>query len=384
MRTRNVGLILLGALAMLGVTSCAGTPGPGLALHQGEQFAPTPRLDLAWRAHLVSWQYFDWQPLEFSQPTVAPGGQEVVVGTSSGHVVGASTETGEVVWTVDTGARVDARPVFWEDLILVGNDGGVLHGLTRHGDRRWTYQTRAEIDGPVAVSEGRAFVMDGADVLHAVDARTGKLLWNYTRTLPDYFTVGSPSEVTVADDVVYAGFADGTFAAIFIEDGSLLWGRDLSNGQRDFVDVDTRPLLHDGKVIAASFSGGIFALDTATEGEPVWHREIKGASSILRVEDTLYTTTASRFVMALDARTGQTKWRYRHTENTPTAPTIMGDYLMYGGSDIGLYVVDRMSGRPLVGFDNRTGFSASPAADGQRMYALSNRGYLYGFDLALP
>jgi outer membrane protein assembly factor BamB len=333
---------------------------------------------------LVSWQYFDWSPLEFSQPTVSPSGDEVVVGTSDGHIVGVSTQSGKIAWSAQADGRVDARPVFWEDLILVGDDGGVLHGLSQHGDSRWSYRTRAEIDGTVTVSEGRAFVMDGADVLHALDARTGKGLWTYSRALPDYFTMGGGSQVTVDGDAVYAGFADGTIAALFIEDGSVLWVRDLTHGEKDFVDVDVRPLVYDQKVYVASFSGGIYALDTQAEGALVWHRDTKGASSLLRVGDTLYTTTASRYVIALDAQSGRTKWRFRHAENTPTAAVIDGDYLLYGGSDVGLFVVDRASGRPLLVFDNRTGFSASPTVDGHRVYAMSNRGYLYGFDIVVP
>ncbi len=378
--------LLCGALG-LSATACKslpGTEGARLASTMGTQVAPTPRLALAWRSHVVSWQYWDWQPLEFSQPSVSPDGQELAVGTSTGQVVGIATRDGRVRWSVDTGARVDAKPVYWEDMILVGNDAGVLHGLSAHGDIRWTYQTRAEIDGTVAVSDGRAFVMDGADILHALDARTGKRLWSYTRALPDYFTVGGSSEISVHGDTVFAGFADGTFVALFIEDGSLQWGRDLTGGARDFVDVDAKAIVYDGMVYAASFAGGLYAMDLASDGEPVWRREFSGVTSLQRVGDTLYTSTASRYVIALDAKTGATRWRFRHVENTPTELVVAGDYLVYGGSNVGLFVVDRASGRPLLGFDNRGGFSAPPSHAAGRTYAFSNRGYLYGFDLVVP
>ena len=269
-------------------------------------------------------------------------------------------------------------------MILVGNDDGVLHGLSSHGDVRWTYAARSEIDGTVVVSEGRAFVMDGADVLHALDARTGKKLWTYTRQLPDYFTVGGASEVTVHADSVLAGFADGTFVALFIEDGSLQWARDLTAGARDFVDVDSKPIVYRGKAYVASFAGGLYALDLAREGEPVWRREYTGVTSVRRVGDTLYASTANRYVLALDAETGATRWRFRHVENTPTELIVAGDYLVYGGSDVGLFVADRASGRPLAGFDNRGGFGAPPAYADGRVFAISNRGYLYGFDLVAP
>jgi outer membrane protein assembly factor BamB len=384
---RGLGCVLAcGALAA-SATSCkstAGTEGAGLANTMGSQGAATPRLALAWRSQVVSWQYWDWQPLEFSQPTVSPDGSELVVGTSRGHVVGLSTLDGRALWSFDSGARVDAKPVFWEDMILVGNDAGVLHGLSAHGDVKWTYQTRAEIDGTVTVAEGRAFVMDGSDILHALDARTGKKLWSYTRTLPDYFTVGGASEISVHEDTVFAGFADGTFVALFIEDGSLQWGRDLTGGARDFVDVDSKAIVFDGMVYAASFAGGLYAMSIDGEGEPVWKRDFGGVTSLQRVGDTLYTSTASRYVLALDAKTGATRWRFRHVENTPTELVVAGDYIVYGGSNVGLFVLDRASGRPLLAFDNRGGFSAPPSFAAGRFYAFSNRGYLYGFDLVVP
>ncbi len=343
--------------------------------------APTPRLEVVWRNALVPYEPFVWKPLQFSQPQVSPEGDLLVVGTSRGDVVAVDTFDGQVAWTAHTGARVDAQPVFAGDLVLVGNDDGAMVALGRKdGAERWRHDTRAEIDGGVTVAEGRALFMNSADEVYALDAATGKYLWSYGRQMPDYFTLSNASQPQVRDGVVVAGFADGFMVALQLESGDEIWESDLRNGQTNFTDVDGKPALVGDWVYGASHAGGLFGLDAAT-GQKRWRVEVTGSSTVLVVGDTLYATTAGRYVMAVDRLTGQILWQFRHRENTPTTPTILAQYLFYGGSDAGLYVVDRLSGYPLVHFDPDVGFNSSMVFHGSHAFAFSNGGTLYGFEV---
>jgi outer membrane protein assembly factor BamB len=87
-------------------------------------------------------------------------------------------------------------------------------------------------------------------------------------------------------------------------------------------------------------------------------------------------------VVCLAKADGEPVWKIRHLDSTPTKPTLVGNYLMYGSTDFGMYVVDRTSGYPLLRFDPKGGFNAPITWAGGMALMFSNRGYLYGFHVA--
>lgn len=356
-------------------------------INDGASRVPDPHLEMRWRQRIVGYEPLARQNLQYSQPAVLPDHSAVVVGTSDGRIMAVNTVTGQRLWATDVGARVDSSPTFFVDdfngavTILMGTDGGAFLALNADdGAELWRYETRSEIDGGAVVAEGRVFFQTSTDELYALDVLTGKYLWSYGRELPDYFTLGSSTTPIVHDGLVISGYADGFLVALYLDTGEEVWELDLRNGQRDFVDVDGQAVVVGQWLYAASHAGGLYALNL-TDGAVRWRAEITGASTPLIVGDTLYTTTAGRYVMALNRQDGRVLWRYRHDENTPSALTRLNNYLSYGGSESGFYLVDRTSGLPLVQFDPGVGFNSPVTFDGAYLYAMSNGGTLYAFEV---
>ena len=66
------------------------------------------------------------------------------------------------------------------------------------------------------------------------------------------------SRPVVGDGQVYMGFADGHLVALDLEKGVALWDKQLStSGGTQFLDVDTTPVLADGKLFVASYKDGV-------------------------------------------------------------------------------------------------------------------------------
>lgn len=339
--------------------------------------SPAPHLELVWRSELVDQGFWGWEPLEFSQPVVVD--DTVLVGTSSGDLVAVSLSTGRGLWKARTGARIDATATVTEHgLVVVGNDLGVMSAIEPGGNIVWTFDTSGEIDGRATVAGATVFFQNSEEILYAVDLETGAERWEYQRDVPDYFTLKGAPQPQVHEGIVYAGFADGFLVALDAATGSVVWGRDLGGGDTKFTDVDSLPVYDGGLIYVASYSGGVYALD-AHDGSVVWRNELSGASETLIDGDHLYVTTASRRVACLDKASGRLIWKVRHLESTPTKPILFGDYLMYGGSEFGMYIVDRHNGYPLLHFDPRGGFSAPITQTGDTALMWSNRGYLYRF-----
>jgi hypothetical protein len=66
----------------------------------------------------------------------------------------------------------------------------------------------------------------------------------------------------------------------------------------------------------------------------------------------------------------------------PATPVIWNELLLYSLARDGMFIADRRTGEILEYFDPGEGISSSPTvtADG-RLFAMSNRGNLYAFDL---
>jgi outer membrane protein assembly factor BamB len=210
--------------------------------------------------------------------------------------------------------------------------------------------------GPVTVVGSTVIAGNptGKGGLFAVDAVTGKARWAYRAVLPTG-TASVSTAPAVAGSLVIAPFwapHPGAVIAISITTGKEVWrGPDPEQGAGVAVDGDLAYILTKG--------GFLFALETAT-GRERWKTGFGTnlapcASQPLLKDGVIYLTgigkavpgdaakPAGYYLFALDAKTGQERWRYRAEApyvhpgvclNQPvlTADTIFatGDNYLYG------------------------------------------------------
>ena len=125
-------------------------------------------------------------------------------------------------------------------------------------------------------------------------------------------------------------------------DGELLWETDAPEGRAEYVHNKNSPasatVTTDGEQVYASFgSRGMLAVDF--DGRMVWHRDLgridnyhgaAGSPLLYRNTVIIYQDqNGGAFVIALDTRTGETRWRTSRTASvgwgTPIAVTV-GDH----------------------------------------------------------
>jgi outer membrane protein assembly factor BamB len=197
--------------------------------------------------------------------------------------------------------------------------------------------------------------------LFAVDTASGTLKWRFS---PARISGSVSTPPAVAGGLVLAPFGaanPGAVVAVSLASGKEVWrGPDPA--------AAAAVVTHDGLAYVLAKDGLLHALDAAT-GRPVWQLAFarKSTSCIswpVQRDGVLYLTAtldplpgdpasrASSHLFAVDARTGQERWRY------PTAPTreapagvclnqplLSGD-TVYGIGDNSLHAVDRASGQP--------------------------------------
>ncbi|MEU5623009.1 MULTISPECIES: serine/threonine-protein kinase [Streptomyces] len=209
-------------------------------------------------------------------------------------------------------------------------------------------------DGKV-VGEGK----DG--LLHAVDAESGDPVWTY-----DDPSVSSLE--SVGDGVVVATSGEkGTVQGIDLDGGKQVWSvpAEAHTAPGTTFHLYLRVVVADGTVYVNAMydlpegserSGryAVSALDVAT-GRLKWTRPVEyGLSHALAVEDgVLYGgmwEEGGTFFYALDAETGEERWRYRASEEIgggATAIKVSGDTVYFGAERGVLHAVDARRGTRL-------------------------------------
>ncbi len=371
------------AILFAGVPACAAVSGNVDALSAVDPGEPgLPVLSLLWKFHLSD-HGRERKPQEFASPAVGSGvGGDLFlyVGSSRGMFYALSGRHSEVLWKKELGSS-SSRPVVYLGRIYVGTDDGEIVCLdTFDGEERWRYTSRGPVlESPVLADE-MVFFSNEADQVYALDQETGKFLWQYHGETPEEYTIRGHAGVAVDDGLVFTGFSNGTVVGLRTTTGSVAWMTSLKGGAERFVDVDGTPVVHGDTVFVTSSSGGLFALDKTT-GLVRWRVPMKNAGPVIVDDDMLYVAAAEQGIYAIDL-SGNIIWRQgTRGGGEPATPIVSGDYLIYTLSDDGVFIADKRTGELFQYFDPGEGVSSEPTLWRDRLYVLSNRGYLYALNL---
>jgi quinohemoprotein ethanol dehydrogenase len=133
-------------------------------------------------------------------------------------------------------------------------------------------------EGEPIVVDGVMFIPTGNDDIFALDATTGRKMWEWNGDIPqtnDLICCGWDNRgVAAGDGMVFTGLLDGSFAALDQKTGKLMWKSQLED-YHDGFSITGAPRYYDGLVFTG-MSGGengvrgrLYALDAKT-GKEVW------------------------------------------------------------------------------------------------------------------
>lgn len=217
----------------------------------------------------------------------------------------------------------------------------------------------------------------------------------------------------IAEGVVFAIDAEGRVSAHALDDGDEIWATRLRGTEREARANTLIPFMGRGDAVLTfggaiswdagriyAHSGGKFmvALDAST-GEEVWRQTaltpFHSAPTI--ADGRVYVSTDDNELFALDARDGQVLWTYRSISETARlitapSPAVLGETVIAPFTS-GEIVALRAQNGEILWSDSltRTGgltplssindIAASPVILGDRVYALSHSGIMAAFDL---
>jgi len=291
-----------------------------------------------------------------------------------GGVSAVDAVTGKIVW--QTGTMEDAKP------IRDRGDGQMLWGPA--GAPIWNSPSIDLKRNRLYVGTGEANsapAHPNTDALMSFDLTTGKILWSHQATADDVFNVGcgpngggkncttntvfrdvdfGASTILTTQpggkDILLAGQKSGTVWALNPDDGKVVWRTDIGTGGPNGgihwgIAVDDThvyaPISYPGRsipaqTVPADLKPGLYAVNLK-DGSIDWKMEVKPDC----------TPERKKFVPRCDALFGLSG-----------APTVIGEYVVTGGLDGRVYVVERKTGKLAAQWDTARTFESINGIEG--------------------
>ena len=260
---------------------------------------------------------------------------------------------------------------------------------------KWKFPTGDRVvSSPVWQANIIYFGGDDGNV-YAVEAETGKQIWKHATGGP------VPCTPAVSEETVYVTSYDGKLHALNAKTGGTRW-KFATAGERRFeakgihgllpkdqtmadqFDVFlSSPVVALGNVYFGSGDGNVYAVDART-GELRWKFKTNDVvhSSPAFADDTLYFGSWDSYFYAVDAKTGKEKWRFHGGEDNlihnqvgfQSSPAVVNGIVYTGCRDSNLYALDAATGKEKWKFNNELSWViASPAvAQGKVFFATSD------------
>ena len=198
----------------------------------------------------------------------------------------------------------------------------------------WNRPIGSGFAGP-AIVDGRVILFhrkDDQEIVEALALADGKTLW--TQKFPARYEATISSDdgprcvPLVHDNRVYVLGAAGLAAALQLDDGKVVWQRELARDYRlrpSYFGVGSTPILEDGKLLinlGAEPAAGIVALDSKS-GKTAWTVTDEQASYSSPVAATIDSVRHIFFItryqfLSLDPANGQVRFRFPFGQRGPT------------------------------------------------------------------
>lgn len=256
------------------------------------------------------------------------------MGSCSGTYFALDRSTGEARWTYDTRrdgdpAQFHGNPLVTEDLVVTGSDGqgaGYVYAFDRKtGELRWKTPVGGQ-DTDLVRSGGLAIGGTTPGDLVALDLASGRVAWRFAPAERPYARWHSRSPVLSDGRVFFAG-PDGKVRALEAASGKVLWERDLGSNV-------TAALLAAGTgLYAGAADRRLYRLDLAT-GAVTARIELEAAPyySLTAAGDSILALLGESTLAAFDAELKGMRWkRTAAAEWTTPRPLVAGDTVLVGG-----------------------------------------------------
>ena len=239
--------------------------------------------------------------------------------------------------------------------VVVGTRDGVLRSVTIDGKVRWSVVTPAPFYAGALIRDGVVYSPGGDGVLRAIKADTGAVLWTYDCG-EELVTVP-----VLAEGKVLVASQSATLYAVEAADGKWVWQYRRTPPVGFILRGASTPVVRDGMVYLGFSDGHAAALDAKT-GAAAWDRVLSTGTQFIDVSSTPGFDSTGNLIVAsykdglfsLDPKTGDTVWQ--STASGLAYVLVRGSVIFAAGEDrVGAYSAETGKSIWLMSLPDRAG-----------------------------
>jgi outer membrane protein assembly factor BamB len=332
-----------------------------------------------------------------SGPVVADG--MVFTIDTVGEIAAFDLSTGRLKWHQSSQPRGEEEKsalgggLAWSGGTLFVTSGfKELRALSAaNGALQWKATLPALARSAPSVADGRVYVITLDNRLLVFSAKDGSPLWNHAGVAEETNLLGA---ATVAADSSLAvlPLSSGEILGFRPENGQVAWEDNLSAVRRmgalgSIADIRALPVIEQGTVFAASYSGRTVALDEVT-GRRLWQREVGSSETPWVAGDTVFMITSEQQLAAFARQSGGIRWtaqlpRYRDKSRSEpvvwTGPVLAGGRLFVASSGDLLLEIDPATGKVTRKTDLGSSITIPPVVAANTLLLLLQDGRLIAY-----
>lgn len=324
------------------------------------------------------------------------------------------------------------RPVIADQKIFVMDAEGTVSAYPVENPEKPLWQTHIKLDeekarftrGGLAYDQGKLFVNTGYTLVVALDASNGKSLWqktlaSVTRSAPDardgrvyvqtvdsrlyalssldgsivwihegiaknLIQYGGSSPVAMGDEVI-SSYASGEIYGLKSYNGKRIWSDSLAydstNNLYLLTDIDSTPVVSEGRAFAAG-KGGVLAAFDLFNGTRVWEQEFPSSNDLWVAADFVYGLSDHAELAAFYTLNGGVKWvtklpRYEDEKDRKdfiywSGPVMAGSRLLVVSSNGRMLSIAPMNGKIIDEYEVPKGIYSAPVIAYDNVYLYDN------------
>ena len=268
---------------------------------------------------------------------------------------------------------VDWWPMFHHDTAHIGYSTSAAPS-TNQTLWTWTSKSGLPVISSPAVVNGVVYVGDTDGRVYALNATTGKQIWNHTTG------GGVLSSPAVTGGIVYVGSFDDNIYALYATNGTKKWN--FTTGSK----VWSSPAVVGGVVYIGSEDNNVYAIN-ATNGTKIWNYTTGGpiVSSPAVVGGVVYIGSEDNRTYALNATTAtipkskRLLWKYMTGSWVASSPVVANGIVFVGSADDNVYALNAATGALVWKYATGWIVESSPAVANGVVYVSSMDGRVYAF-----
>lgn len=296
----------------------------------------------------------------------------VYFGSDDSHVYALALSDGKEKWRFKARESVRSSPSIVENTLFVGDDAGSVYALdVSDGRKRWEFQTQDEIIASPVPFEDKLLIASYDGALYAIAQSDGKQIWKYATEDKLHATPAA------AEGHALIAGCDGKLHVVKLSDGSGVRKINIGGPSGSAAAIA-------GEVAyLATQSNQVLALNWKS-GEVVWlfedpDRQFPFLSSAAIGERSIFVGGRDKRFRAIDRQTGKTVWTYVTKRKMDVSAVLVGRRIFGADENGDIFALDAETGDERWKYETGSGFVASPAVGEKCLVIGSLDGVIYCF-----